>query len=319
MANDHMKRLLTAMASLAMMSLASCSTLHNLAGRLGVSDTYRNRADQEAIKEAHRAATGAASASYGGAGRVAGNQVQSGSEQDLPVLDIDEVAIPEAGTATEVIDSSLVGIRRRLLDTAMTKIGCRYQYASKGPTVFDCSGFTCYVFGTEGIRLLPGSLSQSVLGREVKKGEPLEPCDLVFFSGRKVSRNVGHVGIVISYDDSTGEFSFIHASCSNGVEIQRSTADYYARRYIGARRIIEADGTLVSGDPNATVGEIEIPLTQTQAEPAAEPEQVWYTIKSGDTLSKIAQKHHTTVKSICNLNGIKETTILQIGKKLRIK
>ena len=318
MANEHMKRLLAVMASLAMMSLASCSTLHNLASRLGVSDTYRNRAEQEAVTAAHRAA-GTASTYYGGVGRAGGNQVQSGSEQDLPVLDVDQVARPESGTDKYVLDPALTGIRRRLLESAMTKIGCKYQYASKGPAVFDCSGFTSYVFGTEGIRLLPGSLSQSIQGREVKNGEPLEPCDLVFFSGRKISRDVGHVGIVISYNEATREFTFIHASSSNGVEIQSSASDYYAKRYIGARRIIEEDGALIPSDPDASIGEIEIPLTQAQPEPAAEPEQVWYKVKSGDTLSKIAQKNHTTVKAICRLNGIKETTILQIGKKLRIK
>lgn len=45
----------------------------------------------------------------------------------------------------------------------------------------------------------------------------------------------------------------------------------------------------------------------------------WHTVKSGDTLSGIAKKYHTTVKNICRLNGIKETTILQIGRKLRVR
>lgn len=45
----------------------------------------------------------------------------------------------------------------------------------------------------------------------------------------------------------------------------------------------------------------------------------YYTVKSGDTLSGIAARHHTTVSKICQLNGIKSTTTLQIGKKLKIK
>jgi murein DD-endopeptidase MepM/ murein hydrolase activator NlpD len=44
-----------------------------------------------------------------------------------------------------------------------------------------------------------------------------------------------------------------------------------------------------------------------------------YTIKKGDTLGAIAQKNHTTVKTICRLNGIKETHVLQIGRKLRVQ
>lgn len=45
----------------------------------------------------------------------------------------------------------------------------------------------------------------------------------------------------------------------------------------------------------------------------------YYKVRSGDTLSKIAARNGTTVKKLCKLNGIKETTVLQIGKKLRVK
>ncbi len=42
-------------------------------------------------------------------------------------------------------------------------------------------------------------------------------------------------------------------------------------------------------------------------------------IKSGDTLYALALKHKTTVKNICKLNGIKETKILSVGSRLRVK
>jgi len=45
----------------------------------------------------------------------------------------------------------------------------------------------------------------------------------------------------------------------------------------------------------------------------------YHTVKSGDTLSAIAVKYGTTVSKICSLNGIKATSILSIGKKLRVK
>ena len=46
---------------------------------------------------------------------------------------------------------------------------------------------------------------------------------------------------------------------------------------------------------------------------------VYYTIKSGDTLSGIASRHHTTVDKICSLNGITRKTVLKIGRKIRVK
>ena len=45
----------------------------------------------------------------------------------------------------------------------------------------------------------------------------------------------------------------------------------------------------------------------------------YHTIKKGDTLGKIAGRYHTTVSKLCKLNKIKETTILQIGRKLRVR
>ena len=143
-----------------------------------------------------------------------------------------DIAVPPARR------SVVSPIQRRLIDTARSRLGCRYKYASKGPDTFDCSGFMMYVFGSEGIRLNAGSASQYTQGRALEENEPLRPCDLVFFSGSRISGKVGHVGMVLDYDGRTGIFTFIHASCREGVEVQRSTADYYARRYIGARRIL---------------------------------------------------------------------------------
>ncbi len=45
----------------------------------------------------------------------------------------------------------------------------------------------------------------------------------------------------------------------------------------------------------------------------------YHTIRPGDTLSGIARKYGTSVKALCRLNNIKETTILQIGRKIRVK
>jgi len=46
---------------------------------------------------------------------------------------------------------------------------------------------------------------------------------------------------------------------------------------------------------------------------------VYYTVKKGDTLEKIAKRNGTTVDKICKLNGIKKTKTLSIGQKLRIR
>lgn len=42
-------------------------------------------------------------------------------------------------------------------------------------------------------------------------------------------------------------------------------------------------------------------------------------VKKGDSLSRIANRYHTTVSKLCKLNGIKTTDKLQPGQKLRLR
>lgn len=46
---------------------------------------------------------------------------------------------------------------------------------------------------------------------------------------------------------------------------------------------------------------------------------VWYVVKSGDTLSKIAKTYNTTVAKLVSLNGIKDANKIYVGQRLRIK
>lgn len=57
----------------------------------------------------------------------------------------------------------------------------------------------------------------------------------------------------------------------------------------------------------------------TATQPAAQPEMIYHTVAKGDTLYGIAKKHGTTINIICQLNGITSTTILKVGRKLRVK
>ena len=57
-------------------------------------------------------------------------------------------------------------------------------------------------------------------------------------------------------------------------------------------------------------------MKQARAEQAA---MKYHKVRSGDTLSGIAKKYGTTVKRLCQLNNIRETKILQIGMKIRVR
>ncbi|MES2799168.1 MAG: peptidoglycan DD-metalloendopeptidase family protein [Bacteroidota bacterium] len=52
---------------------------------------------------------------------------------------------------------------------------------------------------------------------------------------------------------------------------------------------------------------------------AVHPTKVYYKVRSGDTLTQIAVRNRTTVSKLCQLNGIKPSTTIQIGRSLRIR
>lgn len=124
-----------------------------------------------------------------------------------------------------------------LLREAQTHLGKRYVFGSKGPSTFDCSGFSGYVFRQFGYTIGADSRAQYKQGKSIERKD-LRKGDLVFFTSRSSGKNVGHVGIVWEVNKDTGEFKFIHASTRNGVKISNFEG-YYVNRYIGAKRILE--------------------------------------------------------------------------------
>ena len=134
------------------------------------------------------------------------------------------------------IDTYDVVTMEEMMDEAFSHIGTRYRSGSSSPNGFDCSGFTSYVYRQMGIELNRSSRGQYTQGKAVSKNN-LQMVDLVFFTSPGSGRSIGHVGIVVDYDPMKGNFSFIHASSSDGVRVSKSSEPFYSRRYVGARRI----------------------------------------------------------------------------------
>ena len=233
------------------------------------------------------------------------------------------------------------GEAEAVLTYARKYLGSAYRYGSPGPTAFDCSGFTSYVYRHFGYELQRSSSGQYSDGRPTDG--TLQPGDLVFFSGRRGGTTIGHVGIYIAPDPDGKSFSFIHSSTSAGVIVSHLSEPYYQSRYKGARRILP-DGSLPPSNPGGSLppppsqGGGEKTAGNTHAMTTASPntpslgggrgeassapergEASYHTIRKGDTLSKIARQYGTTVTALCRLNGISQTTILSIGKKLKVK
>ncbi len=134
-------------------------------------------------------------------------------------------------TKAKTLSDKVVAYARKFLGTP-------YKLGASGPSRFDCSGYTTYVFKHFGYEITPFTGAQYKEGRPVHGYSELQKGDLVFFGKRGSVRDIGHVGIVVSVDYNRGSFRFIHASTSGGVIESESTQSYYMMRYIGARRIL---------------------------------------------------------------------------------
>ena len=123
-----------------------------------------------------------------------------------------------------------------LMEEAFSHIGARYRSGAKGPSAFDCSGFTSYVYAQMNKSIGCSSREQYAKNMPIRNSE-IQAGDLVFFTSPGSGHGVGHVGIVVDVDPASGSFNFIHASSKSGVKVSNSHDGYYSRRYVGARRV----------------------------------------------------------------------------------
>ena len=132
----------------------------------------------------------------------------------------------------EITTQNTSGLGQQIVAYALQFEGYPYVYGAAGPTKFDCSGLTKYVYAQFGYTLNRSASDQYYNGVSISKSE-LQPGDLVLFNSGNASKNATHVGIYI------GGGQFIHASTSStGVIISDLNSNYYTGVYVGARRII---------------------------------------------------------------------------------
>ncbi len=126
------------------------------------------------------------------------------------------------GTGSAFADSKM--------DTVISKtLGTTYKTGGISTNGFDCSGFTKYVFKNLGLALPRTSKAQYSVGTAVSRNN-MRPGDLVFFN--TTGAGISHVGIFV------GSGKFAQSSSSHGVIISSLNENYWANRYVGAKRVM---------------------------------------------------------------------------------
>ena len=116
-------------------------------------------------------------------------------------------------------DSTVSATGNAIVDYAYQFLGCDYVYGATGPSTFDCSGFTQYVFrNAAGVSLPRTTYDQINVGTPVSYND-LQPGDLVF-------PHTGHVGIYV------GNGQMIHAPSTGDVVKVSSVYKFYTARRV---------------------------------------------------------------------------------------
>ncbi|WP_066498878.1 SH3 domain-containing C40 family peptidase [Abyssisolibacter fermentans] len=135
--------------------------------------------------------------------------------------------IPEASLSSR----SDTRLSTKIVNVAKQYLGVPYVYGAAGPSRFDCSGFTQYVYKKNGISIPRTSKTQGKYGQYISRNN-LQPGDLVFLdTSGKYDKVITHCGIYI------GDGKFIHASSTKkAITISNLNSGYYNSKYVTARR-----------------------------------------------------------------------------------
>jgi len=127
---------------------------------------------------------------------------------------------------------------RRVLGTADQYLGTPYRYGGTTPRGFDCSGFTQYVFGREGVTLPRTSRQQATVGQHAPGSiAGLLPGDLMLFASN--GSRIDHVAIY------AGDNRIIHSTSSGGGvrydDLLTPRGRWFVSHHVASRRVL-ADG-----------------------------------------------------------------------------
>jgi LysM repeat protein len=147
------------------------------------------------------------------------------------------------------------------------------------------------------------------------------------------ARLVSHIKITLAQDDELRAFTF-EPTVDGGVVIVRGTVQTSAQKgridelvsaLGGVERVVNE--VQVTAGPRAEVSELPTVESEPEApaeaeepdpEPEPEPQEVYHTVRRGDSLIAIARRYGVTVSQIRQLNGIRGSNI-RIGQRLRVK
>lgn len=231
---------------------------------------------------------------------------------DTKVIDVSEFAMPCPGYVT-----SPYGYRRRFrrehkgIDLKL-QTGDTVYAAFSGRvrlTNYERKGYGYYVIlrHPNGLETVYGHLSRFLVepDQDVKVGDPIA-------LGGNTGRSFGsHLHFETRYMGMPINPAAIFDFANQTVHTDTYTFD--KKTYKQARNFDPAANTEYARKYQASHPALATASTSSRTKSST------YTVRRGDTLSRIASRNGVTVRQLCKLNGLKTTSKLMPGKKLRLK
>lgn len=154
--------------------------------------------EARALLEQEQAAAAAAQAAQMEAQATATQTAEANTQQNTSPSDPapnDSAPVQNAGGGA-VADIPSYG---SVVDYALSRIGCPYEWGAEGPDSFDCSGLVTWCYRQIGVYVPHQSEAQKAAARQIVSVAEARPGDVLW--------RYGHVGIAVGY----GGVPYVHA------------------------------------------------------------------------------------------------------------
>lgn len=173
--------------------------------------------------------------------------------------------------------------------------------------------------------------------RNVEDGEYVKAGQVIGFGGSTGRSRSPHLHFEVRYCDQTFDPEHLFDFENGNIKYQTFALEksYFNIRSRASDQLEDHDFddfaslTITEGGEEVTSEDILNHIAQAQTKQAANAKKttvsadsgdaVYHVVKQGDMLGKIAPRYGVSIDQICRLNGITRTTVLKLGRQLRVK